>query len=927
MFVVKPRLEDRHAHPVNANPARWLIFLLLTTVAFTLPVAAQVNGAIYTTTSDGTTVNGNIYDSKDAVYLSGGPQNKQDPGLQPDGTYYFQVTDPSGAVLLSTDNIACRQVVVTGGRMAGVPSGSPPAECTTGYHAIGTFNSKNGTLPVQLMPYNDTPNPGGEYKAWVTPVTYYDAIACAGNYGFCDSYSKTDNYKVKSANAAYLTVCKFNDIDGDTVMDGDEILIPHWPIVATGVDGDSGSGVNTQTDDNGCVSFTYSGSSTQTVTLAEGSVGPDWSRTAPLDASGDPFTVSNGVISVTLKPGDNLTAPYFGNYNPYCTENCTATGLVVTKTAYPSFTRTFKWDIKKSVDVTAVKTADGSARFNYTVEVTHDNGTDSDWQVTGNIRVSNPTPAAISAIDVSDTMGSGANCIITGGGSNNDGTNMSIPAGSHIDVPYKCTFSSNPGALTNTATANWDTTSATGTASVDFANATIKAVDGTVTVSDSLYGDLGTVTYTDPSPKTFTYSKTFTDPAGTCTSHENTVTFTSTDAGSKTNGSANQTVKVCVGADPTASKTATPAYDPTISKSVDKTKVEQSGGSITFNYTVKVTESNWKVTGNISVVNPNDWEALTVNLADALDISGGVCTITGGNSQTVAASSSISAPYSCTFSAAPPATSGNNNAIITWDNAAFYTPHNSATGTAGFKFGSLTVTDTFNGTTTTLGTIPGNAASTTYTYAHTVQNATGGTCSAYTNTAVIKETGQSSNQTVTVCNTATGGLTMGFWQNKNGQGIISGGGSVGGVCNSGTWLRSMAPFQDLAAGAKCSAVASYVYNIVKVASASGASMNAMLKAQMLATALDVYFSDPTLGGTMIGAATAIGGVKIDLTQPQDRSAAFGGAPSMTVTNMLIYAASQSNLGGSLWYGNVKSVQEPAKNAFDAINNQVAYIAP
>ena len=35
------------------------------------------------------------------VYINGGPQNEDTQGL-PDGTYYFQVTNPSGAVLLST---------------------------------------------------------------------------------------------------------------------------------------------------------------------------------------------------------------------------------------------------------------------------------------------------------------------------------------------------------------------------------------------------------------------------------------------------------------------------------------------------------------------------------------------------------------------------------------------------------------------------------------------------------------------------------------------------------------------------------------------------------------------------------------------------------------------------------------------------------
>jgi hypothetical protein len=56
-----------------------------------------------------------------------------------------------------------------------------------------------------------------------------------------------------------------------------------------------------------------------------------------------------------------------------------------------------------------------------------------------------------------------------------------------------------------------------------------------------------------------------------------------------------------------------------------------------------------------------------------------------------------------------------------------------------------------------------------------------------------------------------------------------------------------------------------VYNVIKAANASGASMNAMLKAQMLATALDVYFSTPALGGSKITAPAPLGGIAIDLT--------------------------------------------------------------
>src|SRR5205814_9939207 len=94
---------------------------------------------------------------------------------------------------------------------------------------------------------------------------------------------------------------------------------------------------------------------------------------------------------------------------------------------------------------------------------------------------------------------------------------------------------------------------------------------------------------------------------------------------------------------------------------------------------------------------------------------------------------------------------------------------------------TITVKDTFNSVTTTLGTPTATDsspyASATYNYSHKITNALGGTCKAYDNTAKIVETGQSSSKSVTICNTATGALTMGYWQNKNGQGIIAGGSS------------------------------------------------------------------------------------------------------------------------------------------------------
>lgn len=200
---------------------------------------------------------------------------------------------------------------------------------------------------------------------------------------------------------------------------------------------------------------------------------------------------------------------------------------------------------------------------------------------------------------------------------------------------------------------------------------------------------------------------------------------------------------------------------------------------------------------------------------------------------------------------------------------------------------------------------------------------TAGTCGTYSRTvtwgasdACGNESPVTRSQTIEVrCNTCGEG-TMGFWQNKNGQDLIKGTDQTA----LKTYLTGFNPFKDLTT----QVIASYVTTIIKSANASGSTMNAMLKAQMLSTALDVYFKK------------VLGTANIDLTyinKPigsttyEDVSSSFGGASCMSVNNMLIWAANQSNVGGSVWYGQVKSgpnSQELAKDAFDAINNQKAF---
>ena len=86
----------------------------------------------------------------------------------------------------------------------------------------------------------------------------------------------------------------------------------------------------------------------------------------------------------------------------------------------------------------------------------------------------------------------------------------------------------------------------------------------------------------------------------------------------------------------------------------------------------------------------------------------------------------------------------------------------------------------------------------------------------------------------------------------------------------------------------------------------------------------------------------IGGVKIDLTMICHMIDGSGGTATCSgtfengerrvrrrdepdgFTDAGLRCSASANAGGSTWYGNVKATQVLAKDAFDAINNQVAF---
>ncbi|HZN37690.1 MAG TPA: hypothetical protein VFD82_02745 [Planctomycetota bacterium] len=208
--------------PIPLATIRLFVLVLLCAA-----ISAQSSGAIYTTNRSASVQNGNLFRRKVDVYLAGGVGASapcSSPGL-PDGNYYFQVTNPSGNVLLSEDFIQNRRVVVVGGVISTNPvtvHETRPGRC--------------GSRIVQLTPFANTTSAGDEYKVWLTPVERWDP-AGSGFFGFQAKFSKTDNFKVKNgAPSAQSVICgyKFFDHNEDGIWnpsaDPLEVPIAGWRV-------------------------------------------------------------------------------------------------------------------------------------------------------------------------------------------------------------------------------------------------------------------------------------------------------------------------------------------------------------------------------------------------------------------------------------------------------------------------------------------------------------------------------------------------------------------------------------------------------------------------------------------------------------------------------------------------------------------------
>lgn len=209
------------------------------------------------------------------------------------------------------------------------------------------------------------------------------------------------------------------------------------------------------------------------------------------------------------------------------------------------YTRTYNWTINKTAS--RPTTSSQTDAYSYDVTVTEKGYSDSDFALDGVVTLTNTNNQALTGVTVTDVVDNGGTCQVA------NGANLTIAALSAITLDYTCTWASSPSALSgnDTATAAWDPTvnhtpnSSTQVVTPFAFGAPSTTVDKTVTVTDSMKGQLGTVTATDAQPyasRDFSYTVDFPTPTSGCQTYPNTALL------SETGQSA--TATVCAPSDP-----------------------------------------------------------------------------------------------------------------------------------------------------------------------------------------------------------------------------------------------------------------------------------------------------------------------------------------------------------------------------------------
>lgn len=523
------------------------------------------------------------------------------------------------------------------------------------------------------------------------------------------------------------------------------------------------------------------------LTLTSDGIFFDWSSTLGLDAvivkGGpnanvyfyDPEATSDTGLHSPINPNNN--APFAISHIEVCYDY----EVTVSKTADPSFTRTWDWDIEKSVTPEAWSLFNGDAGTSkYTITATKESFTDSDWAVEGEISIENNTPFAATVTGVTDLITGGFSPAVDCGGA----FPLVIPAQGSLLCTYGPIALPDGDDRLNTATVTTSGLVGGGEATANFAfTSPTTVVNDEVNVTDTNGPSFGPVSETT----TWMYDRTFVCDGDQGT-HPNIATIVETGD----SDDASVTV-VCyeLAVTKNADTSFTRTWDWDLAKTASHNELTLSPGQVFLvDYTVSVNatpvDSDWAADGEIWVANPNP--ALDAPLTGVADSIGGVPATVDCPALVVPAGGSLHCTYHGDL---PDGTDRTNTATATLQNRSF-DPTGAATpagttdfsGNAAVVFGDPDeeidecedVDDTNAGF---LGTVCADAAPTDFVYSfeigpfsdpeHCGENLVDNTASFQTNDTGT--TGEDTH-TITVTVPCQEGctLTPGYWKTHSAQG-------------------------------------------------------------------------------------------------------------------------------------------------------------
>lgn len=402
-----------------------------------------------------------------------------------------------------------------------------------------------------------------------------------------------------------------------------------------------------------------------------------WSYSAPFECPTSAAAYTSGVFNAN-HPNTATITQTGDTDSASVTTTCYAP--VVSKTANPSYTRKYTWSITKSVSPAAHNGFAGddfTSEYTVTVDQTVD---DFDFAVAGTISIHNPSPSESMPIaSLVDSLGGvQAECQSA----------FSVPPAGTTVCSYTADLGDGdkPVDGTNVATVSLEAASFTAAANYAFGAPTTTQGSGTVDVTDT-----NGQSWTASEDASWTYQAPFECPTSAAEytsgfhgeSRPNTATIVETGQ----QGSASVELDCYL---PIVTKDANAQYRRTITWDIEKSAAPVShtgfpGDSFQPDYLVSVdktvVDSEFDVTGTISIVNPNPVQSLTVNVSDL--VAGAVVSVDCASPVIVMAAASTTCGYQAAFGDTRPPDGTNVAAIALPSGVA-------VSATADYAFGEPT---------------------------------------------------------------------------------------------------------------------------------------------------------------------------------------------------------------------------------------------